>query len=81
MSLLETLILPGTALAFNRVTFVIKEELRYYPIVRHIMIALKVIAVSRQESLWRSESGYAREQEIHFKRRARYHIPTGHTEC
>ena len=48
MSLLETLILPGTALAFNRVTFVIKEELRFYLIVRHIMIALKLIAVSRQ---------------------------------
>ncbi len=48
MSLLETLILPGIALAFNRVTFVIKEELRHYPIIRHIMIALKLIAVSRQ---------------------------------
>ena len=36
MSLLETLILPGIALAFNRVTFVIKEELRHYPVIRHI---------------------------------------------
>ena len=48
MSLLETLILPGIALAFNKVTFVIKEELRHYPVIRHIMIALKLIAVSRQ---------------------------------
>ncbi len=48
MSLLETLILPGIALAFNRITFVIKEELRHYPIIKHIFIALKLIAVSRQ---------------------------------
>ena len=48
MSLLETLILPGIALAFNRVTFVIKEELRHYPVIKHIFIALKLIAVSRQ---------------------------------
>lgn len=48
MSLLETLLLPGITLAFNRVTFVIKEELRHYPIIRHIMIALKLISVSRE---------------------------------
>jgi 1-acyl-sn-glycerol-3-phosphate acyltransferase len=48
MSLLETLILPGIALAFNRVNFVIKEELRHYPVVKHFMIALNLIAVSRQ---------------------------------
>ena len=48
MSLLETLILPGIALAFNRINFVIKEELRHYPVVKHFMIALKLIAVSRQ---------------------------------
>ena len=48
MSLLETMILPGIALAFNRVTFVIKEELRHYPVIKHIFIALKLIAVSRQ---------------------------------
>ncbi len=48
MSLLETLIMPGIALAFNRVTFVIKEELRHYPVIRHFMIALKLIAVSRE---------------------------------
>ncbi len=48
MSLLETLILPGIALAFNRITFVIKEELRHYPVFKHIMIALNLIAVSRQ---------------------------------
>ena len=48
MSLAETLILPGIALAFSRVNFVIKEELRHYPVFKHIMIALKLIAVSRQ---------------------------------
>ncbi len=48
MSLLETLLLPGIALAFNRVTFVIKEELRHYPVIRHIMLGLKLIAVSRE---------------------------------
>ncbi|MBT8370338.1 MAG: 1-acyl-sn-glycerol-3-phosphate acyltransferase, partial [Deltaproteobacteria bacterium] len=48
MSLVETLILPGIALAFNRVTFVIKEELRHYPIIGPIFRALKLIAVSRQ---------------------------------
>jgi 1-acyl-sn-glycerol-3-phosphate acyltransferase len=48
MSLLETLVLPGIALAFNRVNFVIKEELRHYPVVKHFMIALNLIAVSRQ---------------------------------
>ncbi|MGD8442229.1 MAG: lysophospholipid acyltransferase family protein, partial [Desulfobacterales bacterium] len=48
MSLLETLVLPGIALAFNRVNFVIKEELRHYPVAKHFMIALKLIAVSRQ---------------------------------
>jgi 1-acyl-sn-glycerol-3-phosphate acyltransferase len=48
MSLLETLLMPGIALAFNKVTFVIKEELRHYPIVGHVMRALKLIAVSRK---------------------------------
>jgi 1-acyl-sn-glycerol-3-phosphate acyltransferase len=48
MSLLETLILPGIALAFNRVNFVIKEELRHYPILGSIFKALGLIAVSRK---------------------------------
>jgi 1-acyl-sn-glycerol-3-phosphate acyltransferase len=48
MSLLETLILAGIALPFTRVTFVIKEELRHYPVIGHFMRALKLIAVSRQ---------------------------------
>ncbi|MCP4625814.1 MAG: 1-acyl-sn-glycerol-3-phosphate acyltransferase [bacterium] len=48
MSLLETLILAGIALPFNRVTFVIKEELLHYPVIGHFMKALKLIAVSRQ---------------------------------
>jgi 1-acyl-sn-glycerol-3-phosphate acyltransferase len=48
MSLLETLILAGIALPFKRVTFVIKEELRHYPVIGQFMRALKLIAVSRQ---------------------------------
>ena len=48
MSLLETLILAGIALPFKRVTFVIKEELRHYPVIGQFMKALKLIAVSRQ---------------------------------
>jgi 1-acyl-sn-glycerol-3-phosphate acyltransferase len=48
MSLLETLMLGGMTLPFNRVNFVIKEELRRYPVIGHIMKALKLIAVSRQ---------------------------------
>ena len=48
MSLLETLILAGIVLPFNRVNFVIKEELRHYPVIGSIFRALKLIAVSRQ---------------------------------
>lgn len=48
MSLLETLILAGIALPFKRVTFVIKEELRHYPVIGQFMRSLKLIAVSRQ---------------------------------
>jgi len=48
MSLAETLILPGIALAFNRVNFVIKEELRHYPVLGPIFRALGLIAVSRK---------------------------------
>jgi 1-acyl-sn-glycerol-3-phosphate acyltransferase len=35
-------------LPFSRVTFVIKEQLRHYPVVGHIMKGLNLIAVSRQ---------------------------------
>ncbi|UCF93912.1 MAG: 1-acyl-sn-glycerol-3-phosphate acyltransferase [Desulfobacterales bacterium] len=48
MSLLETFVLPCVTLAFNRVTFIIKEELLRYPIIKHIMHAVNLIAVSRQ---------------------------------
>ncbi len=48
MSLVETLILPGIVLAFNRVNFVIKEELRHYPVLGSIFRALGLIAVSRK---------------------------------
>ena len=49
MSLVETLILPGVVLAFrNDVNFVIKEELRHYPLLGSIFKALDLIAVSRK---------------------------------
>jgi len=48
MSLLEALALAGIGLPFKRITFVIKEELRHYPVIGHFMRALKLIAVSRQ---------------------------------
>ncbi len=48
MSLVETLILPGIVLAFSRVNFVIKEELRHYPVFGPIFRALGLIAVSRK---------------------------------
>jgi 1-acyl-sn-glycerol-3-phosphate acyltransferase len=48
MSLLETLMLASMVQPFSRVTFVIKEELRHYPVIGRIMKALKLIAVSRQ---------------------------------
>jgi len=48
MSLLETLMLASMVLPFSRVTFVIKEELRHYPVIGHIMKGLRLIAVSRQ---------------------------------
>jgi len=47
MSLFETLALAGITLAFSRVNFVIKEELRQYPIIGNVMRALNLIAVSR----------------------------------
>ena len=48
MSLAETLIMPGIALAFSRVNFVIKEELRHYPVFGPIFRSLGLIAVSRK---------------------------------
>jgi len=48
MSVLETLILPSVTLAFNDVTFIIKDELRRYPIIGRVMKALNLIAVYRQ---------------------------------
>ena len=48
MSLIETLILPGIVLALSRANFVIKEELRHYPILGPIFTALGLIAVSRK---------------------------------
>ncbi len=48
MSLLEALALAGIGLPFKRVTFVIKEELRHYPVIGQFMRVLNLIAVSRQ---------------------------------
>jgi len=50
MSLVETLILPGIVLPFGRVNFVIKEELRHYPVLGSIFKALGLIAVSRKNA-------------------------------
>ena len=48
MSLAETMIMPGIALAFHRTNFVIKEELRHYPVFGPIFSSLGLIAVSRK---------------------------------
>ena len=48
MSILETLILPSFTLAFGDVTFIIKDELRHYPIIGRVMKGFKLIAVYRQ---------------------------------
>jgi 1-acyl-sn-glycerol-3-phosphate acyltransferase len=48
MSILETIILPSFTLAFNDVTFIIKDELRQYPIIGRVMQGLNLIAVYRQ---------------------------------
>jgi 1-acyl-sn-glycerol-3-phosphate acyltransferase len=48
MSILETIILPSFTLAFNDVTFIIKDELRNYPIIGGVMKALNLIAVYRK---------------------------------
>ena len=48
MSILETLILPSFTLAFNDVTFIIKDELRHYPIIGRVMQGFNLIAVYRQ---------------------------------
>jgi 1-acyl-sn-glycerol-3-phosphate acyltransferase len=48
MSILETIILPSLTLTFNDVTFIIKDELRKYPLIGRVMKALNLIAVYRQ---------------------------------
>jgi 1-acyl-sn-glycerol-3-phosphate acyltransferase len=48
MSILETIILPSFTLAFTDVTFIIKDELRRYPIIGWVMQALDFIAVHRK---------------------------------
>lgn len=48
MSILETIILPSFTLVFNDVTFIIKNELRNYPIIGGVMKTLNLIAVYRQ---------------------------------
>jgi 1-acyl-sn-glycerol-3-phosphate acyltransferase len=48
MSILETVILPSFTLAFNDVTFIIKDELRRYPIIGWVMQALDFISVHRK---------------------------------
>jgi 1-acyl-sn-glycerol-3-phosphate acyltransferase len=48
MSILETIILPCLTLTFNEVTFVIKDELRRYPLIGRVMQILNLIAVYRK---------------------------------
>lgn len=48
MSILETIILPSVTLIFNDVTFVIKDELRRYPLIGRVMKTLNLIAVYRK---------------------------------
>ena len=48
MSMADTFIIPSILLAFNRLTFVVKEELLNYPVFGSIMKAIKLIGVSRQ---------------------------------
>ena len=48
MSMADTFIMPSLLLAFNRMTFVVKEELLDYPVFGSIMKAIKLIGVSRQ---------------------------------
>ncbi len=48
MSILETIILPSVTLVFNDVTFIIKDELRKYPLIGRVMKQLNLIAVYRK---------------------------------
>ena len=48
MSILETVILPSLTLPYNDVTFIIKDELRHYPVIGWVMQALDFIAVHRK---------------------------------
>ncbi|MEJ2223172.1 MAG: lysophospholipid acyltransferase family protein [Desulfobacterales bacterium] len=48
MSILETVILPSFTLTFNDVTFIIKDELRRYPVIGWVMQELGLIAVYRK---------------------------------
>ncbi len=48
MSILETVILPSFTLAYNDVTFIIKDELRRYPVIGWVMQALDFISVQRK---------------------------------
>ena len=48
MSILETIILPSVTLVFNDVTFIIKDELRKYPLIGPVMKDLNLIAVYRK---------------------------------
>ncbi len=48
MSLIDTMILPCVLLAFNHITFVVKEGLLKYPLFGSIMCAVDPIAVTRR---------------------------------
>lgn len=48
MSMIDTFIIPSLILAFNRLTFVAKDELLDYPVLGSIMKAINPITVSRK---------------------------------
>lgn len=48
MSMVDAFFLPGFLLGFNNITFVIKEDLLYYPFFGKVMQALNPIAVTRK---------------------------------
>ncbi|MDM8535982.1 lysophospholipid acyltransferase family protein [Desulfobacterales bacterium HSG17] len=48
MSMVDAFFLPGFLLGFNDVTFVIKQDLLYYPLFGNVMQAVNPIAVTRK---------------------------------
>ncbi len=47
MSMLETLLLPSILCPIRRMTYILKQDLLEYPIFKHVLQAIEVVAVSR----------------------------------